>query len=121
MAIISVWYLWVALGAMAFLHIVSVLADSHFSIHAISVNIGLHIVAFFLLLRAKAPIEESVLFYMVSLFIYVLSYEVKHLATQALDRRKSENVGMAEAQPDAKEDVSQPEPICNGIREEGEK
>lgn len=78
MTIFSQWYLIALLAIMIAVHAAAAFIGDNFAIYANSANIGLHILGIFLLMLAKAPLEEAVLFYMISVFSYTLFFYIKH-------------------------------------------
>ncbi len=69
---------WLVLSAVLLLHIASVVLPSLYAKIAIFVNIALHIALVWVLLAIKAPLDETVVICMISVFFYTLLSFVKY-------------------------------------------
>ena len=81
----------ISLGVLCGMHIASRLATGILSKILAVVNICLHIVLLFVLMVENIPIEESVLCYMISVFVYTLTFFVTHTLFSKREGVKEEN------------------------------
>ncbi len=73
----SVW-VWIILVLAVFLHAVSVILPCKYVRVVIFANIALHIAMFSVVLLMKAPYDEIVTLYMISVFVYTLCSFLKY-------------------------------------------